>query len=55
MGKGNESVFAASGSVTEMAATPIYVVKPFKNLLVRKQVDRYPRNLVCSIGEIFPS
>ena len=26
MGKGNENVFVASGSVTQMAATPIYVV-----------------------------
>ena len=38
------------GHMTKMAAPPIYGKKPFKYLLL--QTGRFPRNLVCSIGDL---
>ena len=51
MGRGDESFFLASGShdLTKMGFTPIYSKILYKSTSP-ELVNRFPRNLVCSIG-----
>ena len=43
-----------AGHMTKMAATPIYD-KILQKSSTPEPIDRFPRNLVCSIGDSNPS
>ena len=59
MGKGNESCSGYLGHMTKMAAILVYIyiymVKPLQKYSSPESVDRFPRNLVCYIGDSGPS
>ena len=55
MGRGNKSLFVASGSHDQIAATPINGKENIQKSSSLDPVDRFPRNLVCSIGDSDPS
>ena len=56
LGRGNECLFAASGlgQMTKMATAPI-CGKTLQKSSSPESVDRFPRNLVCSIWDSCPS
>ena len=57
MGRGNESLFAASGSHDQDGhhATPRpYMVKTLQKSSTLELVGRFPRNLVCGIRDSGP-
>ena len=43
-----------AGHMTKMATMPIYGKNPSKNLPTFEPVERFPRNLVCSIWDSSP-
>ena len=44
-----------AGHMTKMAAMPIYMVKTLQKSSSLEPVDRFPQNLVYSIGDSCPS
>ena len=54
LGRGDKSLYKWPGHMTKMAATPIYG-KNFKKSSSPEPAGRFPRNLVCIIGDSCPS
>ena len=54
MGRGDERLIGNLGHMTKMAATSIYG-KTTQKSSSPEPVGRFPRNLVCSIGDFSPS
>ena len=51
LGRGKKVCSRQLGHMTKMALRPIYGNKSSKKHSSSKPVDRFPRNLVCSIGD----
>ena len=54
LGRGNESLFPASGS-HDQDGRHAHMVKTLQKSISPEPAGRFPRNLVCSIGDSSPS